>query len=188
MKKLFLVLCTLVLSFAFIGCSNSNSAGSGSNDQATTRSDFDDNNGPNSSTNASGLDGKWTACDVFSENGQDFADYYEVNFDGNTFTNIVRYYDGQTTCTGTPVYTQTGSGTLVFGDDIMTNSGVTATEIDVDGAYSDSDGDSFELIYYDIYYIDNDQLYLGSEDSGEGDTPENRPTDIDFSTFYTSQP
>jgi hypothetical protein len=43
-------------------------------------------------------------------------------------------------------------------------------------------------MHYDIYKVENNRLYQGDTDtSGSGDTPEERPTSLDYEDIYQRQ-
>jgi len=75
---------------------------------------------------------------------------------------------------------QTGSGTFSIGDTVVTESGVTARELDVTNA---SGGN-----FYDIFYINQNMLYLGDDRTGDTTSAETRPTDIDFNFSLEKRP
>lgn len=78
-------------------------------------------------------------------------------------------------------------GELVVGAAFLADSGVTVHELDITGTQTDvSDGNMENIDGFDLYYIANgNQLYFGDSETGNGNTPEDRPTDVDYSEFFT---
>lgn len=194
-----LIMCsTLALILSACGSSGSPGEVDGFNQVDDAGSNGNANDNTNGNSNASGnvpaeLRGTWVvACEANTTDGS--SDYLQVDFGASGFDSVVRIWDNNTTCSGTPDYEATSTGTLTTGNAFRTNSGVDATAIDLTATQTVRDGNMVENFpantVYDIYFISDSnpaQLYFGDEDTGEGDTPQDRPTDIDFTFFYTRQ-
>ncbi len=88
-------------------------------------------------------------------------------------------------------------GTVTIGNSTMTNSGVTAQELDIGVDSATLNGQlppdltniGFEAgqLYYDLFFIDGMNLYYGDIGTGDTRSPANRTTDIDFNIVYRKQ-
>ena len=78
-------------------------------------------------------------------------------------------------CTGEVITSNNRHWNLIYGDKIITDSGVEATKIDVS---TESEGESRLIL--DLIYRNDDQLYLGNRVNLE-----TRPTDLDFERQFT---
>lgn len=183
MKKV--LVCTLV-SALMTGCGG---GGSGSDPENTNPNTASGSESPEETkgggaitpTNqATVLEGTWRKqCGPVE--GEEHYDIVTVTFTRSEFTGSIENYTNPG-CT-TPLQmapNPTSSGILTVGEDLLLSTGLTATELDTH--ITQFNGAPFEIDDYTIFYIDNDTLYLGE---GEADSPQQRPTSLDYDRpFY----
>ena len=114
--------------------------------------------------------GQWGVCfsgtSTYSE---------EIVFRGDEWASyFVDYADSD--CVTPTNISQTGQGTIDLGDKVTTSSGVIARKIDI---VRETDA-----TYFNIYYINQNQMYLGDSQTGDTTSDENRPTEINFDFSY----
>lgn len=74
---------------------------------------------------------------------------------------------------------------LFVGEAFTADSGVTVRELDITGTQTEDNGTPVNIDGFGLYYIANgNQLYFGDSETGDGDTPDTRPTDVDYSDFF----
>lgn len=179
MKKL--LFCTLV-SAMMVGCGG---GGSGSvleetNENPNPETGNEDSDAVTPSDQITVLDGTWKKqCGPVE--GEPHYDIVTLSFSRGEFTtDIENYIDSGCTAPLTMAPNPTSSGNFELGDDVVLSDGVTATEINThitqfDGAY-------FDIVEYNIIYINNDTLYSGDD---LVDSPVQRPTSLDYNRpFY----
>jgi len=153
---------------------------------------------PVDTSNISMLEGTWVGeCYDFADGDfTGFADWVEF-YDGSNYRALLSIHDSQD-CSGAYLAQKEMLGTFSVGSSLMTNSGVTAYQMDlsvgqvsVDGQIAGVDlslyGYDAGSMLYDIFYIDGDNLYFGDYDTVDPSSAENRPTDIDFTVIYVKQ-
>ena len=145
----------LVIIFMFMGCGSDSDSNDNRNNDPLTQ-----------------LQGTWVFCD----NQSDPPFGYEITFKGDEFVEFGGYF-ADLDCSTLTSTLYSGQGSIVVGDPVSTQSGDNAREIDV---IFDS-GDEF----YNIYLIEDDRFYLGDRETGNGNSPQNRPTEIDFNFYLT---
>ncbi|MAA65553.1 MAG: hypothetical protein CL581_12330 [Alteromonadaceae bacterium] len=175
------ILAFTLASTLMAGCGgSSDSSDQGTNSSGTgSESDSSQGGNDNDSTNPTGeatvLEGTWRKqCGPVA--GQEHSDIVTLTFTGNTFTSdIENYLDAGCNVPYAEAPNPTASGTFVLGEDVMLSSGVTATELD--SHITQFDGAPFDIDEYNVIYIQGDILYTGE---GEADSPQQRPTSLDY--------
>ena len=149
-------------------------------------------------TNITALEGSWMGeCTDFVDVNFTGSSVWSENYDGQNYQAFMAIYD-TTDCSGMYVAQKEMLGVFTVGNSLMTNSGVTAYQVDLainqtslDGQIADVDlsryGFESGLLLYDIFYIDGSNLYYGNLDTGDSSSAANRPTDINFTIVYTKQ-
>ena len=115
------------------------------------------------------LQGRWTEC---VSGGPTFGE--ELVFRGDNWTSYIVDYADSNCVTPTNI-NQVAQGTISLGDTVTTSSGVTARKIDINQS---------DVTFFNIYYIDQNQLYLGDRQTGDRSSDASRPTEIDFSNYF----
>lgn len=138
----------------------------------------------------------WPCLEISDQNQSASTQLYE-NYDSGSYTGIYYVY-ASTNCTGTVQATNTATGTYTIGADINSDNtpSVIATEIDFDLPSVSTAGENtyVQLVeqyviwgtggqFYDIFYVNNSQLFFGDYSTGDGATPSTRPTSIYLSGF-----
>lgn len=131
---------------------------------------------------AAELQGEWeSACDEGYGDVFEFAGY-ELHLKTSVYDT-----DG---CAGDPELTVRGvSGDFTIGNELTTNSGLKAYEMNITYTYvahedfGVEEGDQ----YFGIVYVENDTLYFGADNTGSGLSVSSRPTDLDFDFPYYKQ-
>ena len=118
------------------------------------------------------LQGRWVTCI-----GGNPATAEEVVIQDNRWTSYWNEY-ADSNCVTLVSVQQAAQGTIRVGDEITTSTGITARKLDI---IDDID------TYYSIYFIDQNQMYLGDTRTGDGTSDANRPTEIDFTFFYVKR-
>lgn len=127
----------------------------------------DTNYGP-----ATELQGRWINCfNPTSGSG------VEIVFQGARWSAYSGVYS-DSNCANRISFVLIEQGRFLIGDDILTENSVTAREIDVIAEFGVIE--SYRT-YFDIYHIEQDQLYLGKNVVGDFMLEANRPTNIDDS-------
>lgn len=152
-------------------------------DLAISRIDGADEN-TNDDTNQSGfaaeLQGKWENCDNYG-----YGDIYE--FSGSQMRYSTAIYESDI-CSTEPMSTLAGtSADFTIGEEVITDGGLTAYEIDV--TFTSSTHEDYEVEegdqYFGIVYVDGDLLYFSEDSNGSGSSASNRSTTLGFHTpFY----
>ncbi|CAA0125585.1 Uncharacterised protein [BD1-7 clade bacterium] len=96
------------------------------------------------------------------------------DFQSDFYSSDIEYYEDEN-CIGNPYQSLTRTASVKYGNQITTDSGVVATELDI----IVTDGDS-EDVTLDLIYRDGNKLYAGQ--TSEYSTV--RPTDIDFDFYW----
>ena len=135
---------------------------------ACSQSSSDDN-----SSAKTELEGVWKRCESYPD--QTYGKIMKFSGNKYTFTSLI-YLDSN--CTTVEDVWFESTRTFKIGDEITTDSGLTAKEIDV----IDSDGET----RLDIYLIESNNLFLGGNINGDA-VMEGRPTDLHFEAVYEKQ-
>lgn len=180
MKK---ILAFTLVSTLMAGCGGGSDGGDQSSNNLGNGSGSGSSQGGNDNASGTGeatvLEGTWRKpCGPVP--GQEHHDIVTFTSTGNTFTTSIENYS-DASCTNPYEYAPnpTASGTFTLGDDVLLSDGVTATEHD--SHITQFNGSPFILDDYNIIYIQGDMLYIGE---GEADTPEQRPTTLDYNRPY----
>lgn len=120
------------------------------------------------------LEGTWV-----SNCYMDDIDEYTVDafvFSGNAFVTSYQTWDNSS-CIGTPIYSDSGSGTFSIGSTIVTSSGLEAIEVD------------FNLNYHGLTFTVLDIIRRNGNEFNYGVFIglNTRPTEIDFNIILTKQ-
>lgn len=115
------------------------------------------------------LQGRWVTCLGGSPTMAE-----EVVFQDNRWTSYWNEY-ADSNCVTLVSPQQSAQGTIRIGDAVITTSGITARKLDIT--------DDIDT-YYSIYFIDQNRMYLGDTQTGDGTSDANRPTEIDFTFYY----
>jgi hypothetical protein len=107
--------------------------------------------------------------------------YYTLEYRGNHFAYAVYNLNNSNCNDRTFAFSESGRFTL--GNEVVTGGGLQAKELNVTAS---SDGHT----NYDLVYIDtaNGVMYLGDTRTGDGTTPEKRPTDVRLTVPYSKMP
>ncbi|MFV8570255.1 hypothetical protein ACNQ6O_03500 [Marinobacter sp. SBS5] len=113
--------------------------------------------------------------------GEVHHDIVTVTFTRGTFsTSIENYTDSGCTIPLPEAPNPTSSGYFTLGADVVLGSGITATELDTH--VTQYNGADWEIDEYTIVYINNNILFTAE---GDGDSPAQRPTSLDYNRpFY----
>ena len=161
-------------------------------------SDAENSSDPNNlNKTVNDIQGDWLwSCDFVSD--QNLSASYQIHekYDSGNYTGVYNIYSTED-CTGDVQATNTATGTYTLGADFDTDDSpsLRATEIDFDlpSVMTTGDNDLLQLVnpfvvwgtggqFYDIFYINNSQLYWGIYTSeNNGTTAEKRPTEINLS-------
>ncbi len=180
MKK---ILAFTLVSALMTGCGGGSNGGEQDSNSLGNDSGSGSSQDSNGSSSGSGqatvLEGTWRKpCGPVS--GQEHHDIVTFTSTGNTFTSsIENYIDASCTTPYAEAPNPTASGTFTLGDNVVLGDGVTATEHD--SHITQFNGAPFIIDDYNIIYIQDDTLYIGE---GEAETPEQRPTTLDYSRPY----
>lgn len=174
MKKV--LVCTLV-SALMAGCGGGSNGSDleKNNPDTASGSDSSDSGAVTPTNQVTVLEGTWKKqCGPVE--GEEHHDIVTVTFTRSEFTSSIENYT-DTSCTN-PLEmapNPTASGNFTLGEDVLLSDGITAIELDTH--ITQFDGAPFDINEYNIAYIDNDSLYFGE---GEADSPQQRPTSLDY--------
>lgn len=179
------VACTLV-SALMAGCGGGGNGSDLKKDGVNTTPDSgspdgNENNVPvTPSDQITVLEGTWKKQCGHVE-GEAHYDIVTVSFTrGQLTTSIENYIDSRCITPLQEAPNPTSSGNFALGEDVLLSTGLTATELDTH--VTQFDGADFDINEYNIVYIDNNMLLTGE---GEADSPEQRPTSLDYDRpFY----
>ena len=144
------------------------------------------------------LEGTWAGeCADFSSGNFTGKTQWLEHYSGSDYQAFFTVHDS-TECSGSYAAQKEMLGTFSIGDSMMTNSGVTANNIDlfIDQGSADVQiagidisayGFSAGQMSYDIFYLDGNAIYYGDYNTGDGSSEGNRPTDIDFTLSFVKQ-
>ena len=154
-----------------------------------------------SSDNSNDIQSEWLwPCADISGQSQNVSFQIHENYDSGMYTGIYNIY-ASNNCTGSVQATNTATGTYTIGADFDTYNtpSLVATEIDFDLPTVTSTGASEytqildQIViwdtggqFYDIFYVNNSQLFWGDHSTGDSTTPQARPTTIDLSVSAMS--
>ena len=165
-----ILLASTVLGASLTGCGGSSSS---------STDDSDDHERPGAE-----LVGTWESNCYTNRNGSN-DNITRFVIDAETIAQTIDIYASNNgTCSG-----ETGALSLLYrydvGDSLITDSGVTAREIDIEfleervGRFVGPD------VSYSIYHIDGSGMLYFSH--AESESPENRPSSLNFDTRYSRQ-
>lgn len=182
MKK---ILALTLVSALMAGCGGGSSGGdleadNPDNGSGSDSSQGDGDNGSGTPTDqVTALDGTWKK-DCGPVEGQEHYDIVTVTHDRGTFTSSIENYR-DASCTLPLEYSPnpTASGSYTVGEDVSLSDGVTATKMD--SHITQFNGAPFDINDYNIFYIQNNILYIGK---GDADTPQTRPATLDYDRPY----
>jgi len=141
-----------------------------------------DSAGGDTSGFASTLQGTWTSvCN----------DGYEMSlvFSGSKFSMMPTFYDNADCSDAGDSFPDDVVGNYVIRNEITTESGMKAWQIDITYMSIDYPEDydvSVGQTHYDIISVTGDTLYLGNDASGLGSSTSTRPTQLDFTDPFTA--
>ncbi len=152
--------------------------------------------GGDGSSDATELEGSWSNdCTTSSIGTFNGSKQWTDNYSGLNYRATNQFYDSFD-CSGPVLFQNEMLGTIVIGGSLIAGSGVDAYAIDlfIDSTSATGQipagaflgfvaGDSL----YDIYHLDGNDLYFGDFNTGLGNSPETRPTDINFSQPFRRQ-
>ncbi len=135
-----------------------------------------DGDGGGDPAESAGLEGVWQGVCEQSE----LASYrHELNIDDNTILVSKHYWPGSSDCSGAAEQDELGSYSYSIGEEMVTDSGVNARELDIQ--FTETSNQAF-----DIFMIDRgDTLYFGDPETGDQNTLVTRPTDLDLDQPYS---
>ncbi|MBZ0334602.1 hypothetical protein [Marinobacter sp. AL4B] len=135
----------------------------------------DDNDNATPSDEITLLEGTWNKqCGPVK--GEVHHDIVTITFTRGTFsTSIENYIDSGCMVPLPEAPNPTSSGYFTLGADVVLGSGITATELD--SHVTRYNGADWEIDEYTIVYIENNILYTGE---GDGESPAQRPTSLDY--------
>ncbi len=153
--------------------------------------------GGDGSSDVTELEGSWSNdCSPFSMGTFNGSAQWTDNYSGLNYHATYQFYSSLD-CSGSAQFQNEMFGTIVLGDALVVGSGVDAHEIDL---FVDSTSTTGQIptgvtylgfspgeSLYDIYHLDGDDLYFGDFNTGFGNTPATRPTDINFSQPFRRQ-
>ena len=138
-----------------------------------------------SSDNTTVLEGKWTSTCVVD--GVDHIKF-TITFSGNSlnFTQQL-YIDSACSTVDVNVGLSSFSGNFNIGNSVTTNSGISATEYDIN--VLEGDGVTEEFSVFSLFNIIDEKLYVGDlTGENDGSTLTNRAVDLNFDFYYTKTP
>tara|TARA_R110001599_G_C12086577_1_gene645612 strand:+ start:394 stop:864 length:471 start_codon:yes stop_codon:yes gene_type:complete len=127
------------------------------------------------------LNGSWVAnC---YQDGQFFFNVRAFNFLGDSWSSTTDVYS-DVNCSKAISINSTTRGKFNLGDSIITESGVTAIELNLNIQFLDGVdlGAEGSIKKFDLIKVENNQLYIGEYVSSF-----QRPTKLDFNTIYYRQ-
>ena len=140
------------------------------------------------------LEGSWQSdCGSLNLGFPASADFTET-YDGRLYSYTLNGYENDT-CMGTPVVVTRNEGYFYIGNQVPTDSGSTATEVELNIVTASQEGQAGTIAdnltgfspgedFFDIYYLDGNSLYYGDW-AAVNDPLADRPTDIYFDRFMT---
>ncbi|WP_406672183.1 hypothetical protein [Natronospira sp.] len=181
----YILLFLLLFVFLGTGCLDSSSSDDDSSGQTDNgNGDGNGNGNGDGGDNGDGdaglepLQGAWTSGCVFIDGENQIL---ERHVDGNIAEGYFEIFDeADTSCANTPVFSGYLAWEISAGDEITTDSGVTARELDIE-LTDDPDGLGAPDNEYDIFRVEGDTPYFGDNPST---SPENRPTALDWDTPF----
>ncbi|MGH1487218.1 MAG: hypothetical protein ACRBCI_13475 [Cellvibrionaceae bacterium] len=160
--------------------------GTNNNGGGNTNSGNGNNGGASSGGNTTTeLEGEWLKIcgpidPAFPADGYDIV---RLTFMGDQiFTDIENYTDAACSVAFPQSPNPTATSTFTLGEVVMTSNGIDATEIDIQ--ITEFNGAPFDEFEYDIYAIEDDNLYGGTV---IGLSPEERPDTLDFIRVFVRQ-
>mgnify|MGYP000154693190 CR=1 FL=1 len=132
-----------------------------------------DLNGSSSSANSK-FYGTWEyPCEIGYNGTGSYGGIFEISSETiiSTFIN----YENED-CTGSTGFEDNQEYQIKYGENVITPSGIEATELDVNVEFDDGE----LLVFLDLIYRNGNQLYLGNIEAAD-----TRATDIDFDRYFT---
>lgn len=149
----------------------------------------DGNNNEDGASTTTELEGTWLkSCSAVDQNDPEtLYDIVEAKFNNNKFSSsILNFTDSHCTTPLSFSPNPTASGIFSLGETVIASDGVESVLIDT---HIDTfDGAPFIIDEFNIYYLDNNTLYLGDDNNAnDGLSEATRPDTINYDRIYIRQ-